>query len=138
MPFCVEPSTHEHIIENWLTSAASASNRNIAVLVLDPGAMPGGGGRAASATGWKNAVMIGAEAGRDATTNNAQLLGPGTIDTPVIFIGSRAGRDSDNISNSIFIGTDAGYLARSAEGTIFIGESAGTDSNMDDSIGMIQ
>ena len=91
---------------------------------------------AASATGWKNAVMIGAEAGMDATTNNPQLLGPGTIDTPVIFIGQRAGRDSDNISNSIFIGTDAGYLARSAEGTIFIGESAGTDSNMDDSIGI--
>lgn len=113
-----------------------SNSGNLVDTIKNTGCVVIGCEAAASATGWKNAVMIGAEAGRDATTNNPDILGPGTIDTPVIFIGSRAGRDSDNISNSIFIGTDAGYLARSAEGTIFIGESAGTDSNMDDSIGI--
>lgn len=91
-----------------------------------------GCGVAASATGWRNAVMIGAEAGVNATTPNVGL----TTDTPVVFIGQRAGRDADNISNSVFIGTNAGYLASSSEGSIYIGQSAGADSNMDDSIGI--
>jgi len=87
---------------------------------------------AEAATGWKNAVMIGSEAGMNATTPNVGLA----TDTPAVFIGYRAGRDADNVSNSVFIGTNAGYLARNSDGSVFIGQSAGVDNSMDDSIGI--
>jgi len=91
-----------------------------------------GCGTGASATGWKNSVMIGSEAGMNATTPNVNLA----TDTPAVFLGYRAGRDADNVSNSIFIGTNAGYLAKNSDGSIFIGQSAGTNNTMDDSIGI--
>ena len=57
-------------------------------------------------------------------------------DTASIFIGFRAGYDSDNIDNSIFMGTNAGNNADTASDSIFIGSSAGLDSNCKNSIGI--
>jgi hypothetical protein len=87
---------------------------------------------ATAATGWKHAVMIGREAGANATTANVYLAS----DHPVIFIGHRAGKDADNVSNLVSIGNEAGYLAKDANGSVFIGQNAGTYNSMDDSIGI--
>jgi hypothetical protein len=125
------------------TAAVSANcnhlftNSNTSIdVVNNSGSVFIGCGAAIGATGWKNAVMIGTEAGVNANTPNPDLLGPETIETPAVFIGYRAGRDADNISNSIFIGTNAGYKAENSDGSIYIGQSAGTDNSMDDSIGI--
>lgn len=82
--------------------------------------------------GWQNAVMIGADAGYNATVSNPTLTSP----KPVIFIGSKAGYNADNITNSIFIGEDAGNQAASAEQSIFIGQNAGQYAQTSNSIGI--
>lgn len=87
---------------------------------------------AQNATGWRDAVMIGAYAGHDATTSNPTL----TATKPVVFIGSKAGYNADDITNSIFIGEDAGNQASSAEQSIFIGSSAGQYAQSRNSIGI--
>ena len=84
------------------------------------------------ASGWKNAVIIGADAGNNATTPNSSL----NVDTPVIFIGHKAGTNADNITNAIFIGEDAGSEAAGSEKSIFIGSNAGQKTNSDESIGI--
>lgn len=94
-----------------------------------------GCGTAAAATGWKNGVFIGTQAGKDATTPNGGLPGGG-IDTPVVFIGNAAGFQADNVTESIFIGNEAGKYSSGAEESIFIGPNAGTNSNFKYSIGI--
>lgn len=83
------------------------------------------------ASGWKNAVILGADAGTNATTANANL----DIDKPVIFIGHRAGSDADNISHGIYIGEDAGRKSDANE-SVFIGLNAGEESNSQKSVGV--
>lgn len=87
---------------------------------------------AASATGWKHSVMIGSEAGKNATTPNVDLL----TDTASNFIGYRAGYNADSLENSTFIGTNAGKNAKGASDSIFIGSSAGLDASYNNSIGI--
>tara|TARA_B100002019_G_scaffold264289_1_gene252991 strand:+ start:14725 stop:17385 length:2661 start_codon:yes stop_codon:yes gene_type:complete len=82
--------------------------------------------------GWQNAIMIGADAGYNATVSNPTLTSP----KPVIFIGSKAGYNADDITNSIFIGEDAGNQAASAEQSIFIGPNAGQYAQTSNSIGI--
>jgi len=109
---------------------------NVISTTQNTGCVMIGCGAATAATGWNHAVMIGPEAGVNATNTNNDILGVGTIETPAVFIGYRAGRDADNISNAVFIGTEAGYLANNSEGSIFIGQSAGVDVSMNNAIGI--
>lgn len=95
-----------------------------------------GCGAGVSATGWRNSIMIGTEAGKNATTPNADIHGAGYTNTASIFIGHRAGQNSDNIDNGIYIGTNAGLNAVGASDSLFIGKSAGLDSNFSDSVGI--
>jgi hypothetical protein len=94
-----------------------------------------GCGTAAAATGWKDGVFIGTQAGKGATTPNGSLPAVG-IDTPVVFIGNAAGFEADNVTEAIFIGNEAGKNSSGAEESIFIGPNAGTDSNFKYSIGI--
>jgi hypothetical protein len=87
---------------------------------------------AQNASGWKNAVIIGANAGTNASTPNPTL----TTDTAVVFIGHKAGTNADDISNSIFIGEDAGSEAQGSEKSIFIGPNAGQYTTTNNSIGL--
>jgi hypothetical protein len=84
------------------------------------------------ASGWKNSVIIGTEAGQNATTPNPLL----DMDTASIFIGYKAGRDCDNVDNVIAIGSNAGNNSDGASDSIFIGSSAGINSNFKDSVGI--
>jgi len=86
------------------------------------------------ASGWKNSVIIGNEAGWEATTPNPTL----STSTAAVFLGYRAGYDSDNTDNTIFIGTAAGRDADAASDSIFVGASAGLGSSYSDSIGIGQ
>ena len=87
-----------------------------------------------AATGWKNSIMIGTEAGYNSQTPNVGLA----TDTASTFIGLRAGRQANNIQNSIFLGTQAGYLADTASVSVFIGANAGQDSQFSNSVGIGQ
>jgi len=87
-----------------------------------------------AATGWKNSVMIGTEAGYNSQTPNVGLAS----DTASTFIGLRAGRQASNVQNSVFIGTQAGYLADQASVSVFIGPNAGQDSQFGNSVGIGQ
>jgi hypothetical protein len=107
-------------------------NNTVLSNVLNSGTVFIGCGAGVSATGWKNTVMIGTEAGADATTPNIGLA----TDTNSIFIGYRAGKDADNVSNVVAIGTNAGNEARNAGGSIFIGQNAGYNIQVTDSIGI--
>lgn len=89
---------------------------------------------ATNASGWKNSVIIGTEAGQDAVTPNPTLA----TSTAAVFIGYRAGYDSDNIDNTVFIGTAAGRDADAATDSIFVGGSAGLGSSYNNSIGIGQ
>jgi len=87
-----------------------------------------------AATGWLNTIMIGSEAGSNATTPNPSLA----IDTASIFIGHNAGNNADSIDNGLFIGTNAGKNSASATDSVFIGQNAGLDSNFSYSLGIGQ
>lgn len=80
------------------------------------------------AKGWRNAVIIGSNAGTDATTDTA------ISEKGVIFIGHNAGNNADSITNSIFIGQDAGNAASEADKSVFIGVNAGQRANTNSSI----
>lgn len=84
------------------------------------------------ASGWKNSVIIGTEAGANATVSNPTL----GIDTASIFLGYRAGYDCDSVENTIAIGTNAAKNADGATDSVFIGSNAGLDCNFDNSIGI--
>lgn len=84
------------------------------------------------ASGWKHAVMIGSEAGANATVNNLSL----DMDYTAVFIGHRAGYDCDNAENTIGIGTNAGKNSDDASDSIFIGSNAGLDGTYSNSIGI--
>lgn len=83
-------------------------------------------------SGWKNSVIIGSEAGANATVSNPLL----DIDTSVVFIGHRAGYDCDNVDNIIGIGTNAAKDSDSASDSIFIGSNAGLAASYSNSIGV--
>lgn len=83
-----------------------------------------------AATGWKNAVIIGSQAGYGATTPNVGL----TTNTASVFIGYRAGRNADNIDNCVFIGENAGYNAYNSTNCVYLGPNAGLDSSCKNSI----
>ena len=87
------------------------------------------------ATGWKHSVIIGTEAGYQATTPNV-FNGSDEIDSACTFIGYRAGRGSYKLENAIFIGTEAGAYSSTAGGSIFIGSSAGRGTSQYNSIGI--
>jgi hypothetical protein len=84
------------------------------------------------ASGWKNSVIIGSDAGANATVPNPSL----SIDTSVVFIGHRAGYECDNVDNVIGIGTNAANNSYSASDSIFIGSNAGLDGTYSNSIGI--
>lgn len=87
---------------------------------------------ASYATGWKNSIMIGNQAGYSAVVANTSLA----TDTACIFIGDRAGYDSDSSENAVFIGSSAGKNADSSSNSIFIGNSAGLNSTNPSCIGI--
>lgn len=87
---------------------------------------------AVGATGWKNSVMIGTEAGKGATTPNTDLA----TDTACIYIGYRAGMETDQTDNTIAIGTNAGYNAYNSSDSIYLGVNAGIDMHGDHNIGI--
>ena len=84
------------------------------------------------AAGWKNAVIIGADAGTNATTVNHGL----GIDKPVIFIGWNAGYNADDISHAVYIGEDAGKNSSNANESVFVGLNAGEESSSQKSVGI--
>lgn len=84
------------------------------------------------ASGWKHSVMIGSEAGANATVNNPNL----DIDYAAVFIGHRAGYDCDNAENVIGIGTNAAKNSDDVGDSIFIGSNAGLDGTYSNSIGI--
>jgi len=88
---------------------------------------------ATAATGWKNSIMIGSQAGGNATAiNDVDLL----IDSSVIFMGTQAGYECDSVANIIGIGTNAAKNARSSSDSVFIGSNAGLDATYGESIGI--
>lgn len=87
---------------------------------------------AQGASGWKHSVIIGSEAGKNATVSNPNL----DMDKSCVFIGYRAGYDSDNLENSIAIGTNAGNNCDTASDSVFIGSNAGLNSNFSNSVGI--
>lgn len=84
-----------------------------------------GCGVGVEATGWKNGVFLGQEAGAYSTVSNTNLA----TDTAPVFIGYRAGYDADGLENTISIGTNAGNNADSSSDSIFIGSSAGLNAS---------
>lgn len=128
----------------YLSSGASALTENCNILISNPeneinvnaSAMSRsvmiGCDVAYGASGWKNSVLIGAEAGANATVNNPLL----DMDTAVVFIGHRAGYDCDNVDNTIGIGTNAAKDSDSASDSIFIGSNAGLEASYSNSIGI--
>lgn len=91
-----------------------------------------GCGVAVAATGWKNSVIIGNEAGYGATTPNVGLA----TDTSSVWIGNRAGYEADNTANQIAIGTSAGRNSINSSRSIYIGSNAGDSHNGSDCIGI--
>ena len=87
---------------------------------------------AASATGWKNSVFIGTEAGKGSTIPNGSLA----TDTACLFLGYRSGYESANTRDAIFIGNSAGKNADGSQKSIFIGQNAGENSTNPNSIGI--
>ncbi|NDE91606.1 MAG: hypothetical protein EB059_10840 [Alphaproteobacteria bacterium] len=77
-------------------------------------------------------MFIGTDAGRNSTTPNVGLA----TDTSCIFIGNQAGRDADNIANTIAVGTNAGYNAYNSSRSIYIGSNAGAEMHGNDNIGI--
>ena len=108
--------------ENEINVNASSMSRSVMI----------GCDVAYGASGWKNSVLIGAEAGANATVSNPSL----DIDTAVVFIGHRAGYDCDNVDNTIGIGTNAAKDSDSASDSIFIGSNAGLEASFSNSIGI--
>jgi hypothetical protein len=84
------------------------------------------------ASGWKHAVIIGSEAGANATVTNPLL----DMDKACIFIGHRAGYDADNLDELIAIGTNAGKDSDGSSNSVFVGSNAGLNSTSPDSIGL--
>jgi hypothetical protein len=84
------------------------------------------------ASGWKHAVIIGTEAGANATVTNPLL----DSDFAAVFVGYRAGYDCDNADNIIGIGTNAANNSDSASDSIFIGSNAGLNGSYSNSIGI--
>jgi hypothetical protein len=128
----------------YLSSGASSLTENCNILISNPEneinvnassmsrSVMIGCDVAYGASGWKNSVLIGAEAGANATVNNPSL----DIDTAVVFIGHRAGYDCDNVDNTIGIGTNAAKDSDSASDSIFIGSNAGLEASFSNSIGI--
>ena len=108
--------------ENEVKINAAANSRSVMI----------GCDVATYATGWKHSVILGSEAGANATTPNNGL----TIDTACVFIGHKAGYNCDNVNNTVFLGTNAGYNADGAEGSIMIGSNAGKDALCSRSVGI--
>jgi hypothetical protein len=111
-------------VDSESRSDVSTSNNKNSVMI--------GCSVATNATGWVNSVIIGAEAGADATTPNAGL----STESAAIFIGSRAGKDCDNVYRTLCIGNNAGQNADGASDSIFIGSNAGLNTSYDNSIGL--
>jgi len=84
------------------------------------------------ATGWKNSVMIGTDAGRGSTTPNTNLA----TDTSCVYIGYRAGMETDQTTNTIAIGTNAAYNAYNSSRSIYIGSNAGSEMHGNENIGI--
>lgn len=130
-------------LADYITEGQSSIAENCNVLIANPEAEENvntagisrsvmiGCDVAQFASGWKNAVILGADAGSNATTTNANL----SLDKPVIFIGHRAGQNADNITHAVFIGEDAGFNS-SANESVFIGLNAGERSKSTNSIGI--
>lgn len=83
-------------------------------------------------TGNRNSLMIGNNVGENAFFNNPDLTG----DIASVFLGYRAGRNSNNANDSIFIGQSAGQDTAGCDNSIFIGNSAGQSSKAAKSIGI--
>lgn len=84
------------------------------------------------ASGWKHAVIIGSEAGVNATVSNPLL----DTDHASVFVGYRAGYNCDNVDNTIGIGTNAANNSDNASDSIFIGSNAGLNGTYSNSIGI--
>jgi len=84
------------------------------------------------ASGWKHAVIIGSEAGANATVSNPSL----GMDMAAVFVGHRAGYNCNNLENVIGIGTNAANNADGASDSVFIGSNAGLDGSYANSIGI--
>jgi len=119
-------------VENCNILATNSENRNSVSTALNTGSVMMGCDVAENAQGWVNSVMIGTEAGADATTPNANL----DIESAAVFIGTRAGKDCDNVYRTICIGNNAGQTASGSTDSVFIGASAGFGSNYDESLGL--
>lgn len=119
-------------VENCNIVATNSENRNSVSTALNTGSVIMGCDVAKNAQGWVNSVMIGSEAGAYATTPNANL----DIESAAVFIGSRAGKDCDDVYRTICIGNNAGQTASGSTDSIFIGSSAGFGSNYDESLGL--
>lgn len=131
-------------LADYVSSGASSIAENCNVLISNPenelNVNTAGVSRtvmigcdvAAGASGWHHGVIIGSEAGMNATVTN-----PGfSSDNAVVFIGHRAGYDCDNLENTIAIGTNAGNNADTANDSIFIGSNAGLAANYKNSVGL--
>ena len=84
-----------------------------------------GCGVGVNSTGWKNGIFLGPEAGVNSVTPNTNLA----TDTSPVFIGYRAGYDSDSLENTIAIGSNAGKNADASSDSIFIGSNAGLNAS---------
>jgi len=120
------------IAENCNILISNAENQLLVNTAANSSTVMIGCDVATAATGWKHSVMIGTQAGANATTPNGGL----SVDTASVFIGYRAGYNCDNVDNTICIGTNAGKNALSSSDSVYIGSNAGLDSPYDESIGI--
>lgn len=84
------------------------------------------------ASGQNNSVLIGSEAGANATASNPGLA----ADWSNIFIGSSAGYDAQDTAYTIAIGNSAAKNSDASTDAIFIGNSAGLNASYNRSIGI--
>lgn len=108
--------------ENELNINAAANARSVMI----------GCDVAYGSTGQYNSIMIGSNAGANATVSNPSLSSPFNN----IFLGPSAGEDSNDTAYAICIGTSAGKNSDVSQDCIFLGNSAGLNSTQSRSIGI--
>ena len=118
--------------ENCNMVGTNTDNRDRVSTALNRNSVFIGCDVAKNAEGWTNSVIIGTEAGADAITPNEDFL----VDSTVVFIGSRAGKDCDNTYRTICIGNNAGQAASGSQDSVFLGSNAGHGSNYDQCLGI--
>lgn len=131
-------------LSNYISSGNSSISENCNVLITNSDNQPLvntssnansvmiGCDVAYGCSGQYNSIMIGSNAGSNATVSNPSLSTPFNN----IFLGPYAGADSNDTSYSICIGPNAGRDSDDSQDCVFVGNNAGLYSTQTGSIGI--